>query len=294
MFDSRERGANCSDMNDVWKKAGLDHLSASQLLRTPAKWVFDYLHLSPAERIAQGVGWRAHLGSACHDSMQAILSAGQDFGSAIKEAEAYYDDCRSEEDDVIRIRLREAIPGVIESGTRVLSQAGFAGSKPEQYISVALPGVDIPVIGFIDMMQRTSTGGVRCAEIKTKGPKKTRILKDGTQGWGKATLPKKPEWNHVCQASIYNLAVGGETVIAYAAEHDAAIFTPDNCDELKPSGLAEALEDMRQRALLRQNLLNISTDAKMLTSIIDPDWRHMYQWNIKEEFLTRAKALWQQ
>ena len=51
---------------------------------------------------------------------------------------------------------------------------------------------------------------------------------------------------------------------------------------------------MRQRAILRQNLLNISTDPKALASIIDPDWRHLYQWKIKDEFLNRAKALWQQ
>ena len=60
-------------MTDVWKRANIDHLSASQLLRTPAKWVFDYMYLSPAERIKQGVGWRAHLGSACHDAMQNII-----------------------------------------------------------------------------------------------------------------------------------------------------------------------------------------------------------------------------
>lgn len=281
-------------MTDIWKQANIDHLSASQLLRTPAKWVFDYLYLSPGERMRQGVGWRAHLGSACHDAMQNILCDGLDFETSIKAGKIYYDDCISDEGEDMRVRLRQAIPGIIENGTRVLSDGGFANSTPEQAISVELPGVAVPVIGFIDMMQKTSSGGIVSAEIKTKGPKKTGIRKDGTQGWGKASIPKKPEWSHVCQSAIYNLAVGGDSVIAYAAEHDAVIFTADNCDELKPSGLAEALEEMRQRALLRQNLLTISTDPKQLTTIIDPDWRHMYQWKIKDEFLARAKELWQQ
>lgn len=283
-----------ADMTDVWTRANLDHLSASQLLRTPAKWVFDYLHLTPAERIAQGVGWRAHLGSACHDGMQAVVCDGQDYASAIRDAETYFDDCFGEDDDVMRDRFREAIPGIIENGTRALIEAGFVQSEAETRMSVELPGIGIPVIGFIDLLQLTSSGGYIVGEIKTKGPKKTRILKDGSQGWGKATLPKSPEFNHVCQASLYSLATGGEAVIAYVAEHDAVIFDKTNCDDLKPSGLAEALEEMRQRALLRQNLLTISTDPKRLTTIIDPDWRHMYQWKIKDEFLQRAKALWQQ
>ncbi len=281
-------------MTDVWKRANIDHLSASQLLRTPAKWVFDYMYLSPAERIKQGVGWRAHLGSACHDAMQNIICDALDFETSINAARDYYDDCEGEDDDAMRDRLREAIPGIIDHGARLLSQAGFVASKPEQYITVNLPGVAVPVVGFIDLMQTTSTGNIRNGEIKTKGPKKTRVLKDGSQGWGKATLPKKPEWSHVCQSAIYNYATGGESLIAYVAEHDAVIFSGADCDELKPSGLAEALEDMRQRAILRQNLLNISTDPKALASIIDPDWRHMYQWKIKDEFLNRAKALWQQ
>ena len=281
-------------MSNVWKAANLDHLSPSQLLRSSAKWIFDYLYCTPADRVAQGVSWRAHLGNACHDAMQDVVCEGQDFGSAKQKAFAYYDDCIAEEDDVMRDRLREAIPGIVESGTRVLTQAGFAGAKAEQYISVELPGIDVPVIGYIDLLQRTNSGGFRTGEIKTKGPKKTRVLKDGSQGWGKATLPKKPEWGHVCQGAIYGLATGGEVVVVYAAEHDAIAFDATTCDELKPSGLAEALEDMRQRALMRQNLLRISNDPKVLASITDPDWRHMYQWKIKDEYLERARDLWQQ
>lgn len=281
-------------MTDVWAKANITHLSASQLLRSPAKWIFDYVHLSPEERRNQGVGWRAVLGTCSHDAMQAIVCAGQDVRTSIRTAVNNYDMSEGDDDDVLRDRLREAIPGTIEQGTRVLIDAGFGGSKPEEYITLHLPGIDVPIVGYIDMLQNTSGGGIRNAEIKTKGPRKTRLLKDGSQGWSKASLPKAPEWTHVCQSAIYNAATGGECLLAYAAEHDAVIFDQTTCDELKPSGLAEALEEMRQRALIRQNLLNISTDAKTLASITDPDWRHMYQWKIKDEFIAKARALWQQ
>ena len=88
-----------------------------------------------------------------------------DFETSINAAHDYYDDCEGEDDDAMRDRLREAIEGIIDHGARLLSQAGFVASKPEQYITVNLPGVAVPVIGFIDL-QTTSTG------LKTADPKR--------------------------------------------------------------------------------------------------------------------------
>ena len=281
-------------MEDVWKRAHLDHLSAAQLLRTPAKWIFDYVYLSPAERIAQGVGWRAHMGSAVHDAVQAICIAGQDIDEAVAVALNEYDTCMAEDDQVLRQRMRDAIPGCVDHGVEAVSGAGFVAGKSEQFAKLELPGIAVPVIGYIDFQQTLANGALINCELKTKGPRKTRLLKDGSQGWSKATLPKRPEWKNVCQASIYSAATGAETVIIYAAEHDSITFTAENCDELKPSGLAVALEEMRQRALIRQNLLKISADPRVLASITDPDWQHMYQWKIGEEFLWKAKELWKQ
>jgi len=50
---------------------------------------------------------------------------------------------------------------------------------------------------------------------------------------------------------------------------------------------------MRQKALVRQNLLKFSDDPKVLASIIDPDWDHVYQWKLEDEFLEKAKKLWE-
>ncbi len=279
-------------MDDVWKRANIEHLSAAQLLRTPAKWIFDYVYLSPAERIAQGVGWRAHMGSAVHDAIQGICCAGQDIDEAIQIALNEYDTCKAEDDPVLCERMRAAMPGCVDNGVGAISEAGFVGSKSEQFAKLQMDGIYVPIIGYIDFQQMLPSGKIINCELKTKGPRKTRILKDGSQGWTKATMPKRPEWKHVCQAAIYSAATDAETVIIYIAESDSITFTADNCDELKPSGLAAALEEMRQRALIRQNLLNISPDPRVLASITDPDWQHMYQWKIGEEWLWKAKQLW--
>ena len=66
-----------------------------------------------------------------------------------------------------------------------------------------------------------------------------------------------------------------------------------NCDELKADNLAKCLEEMRQKALVRQNLLKFSDDPKVLASIVDPDWDHAYQWKLDDEYLQKARKLWE-
>ena len=41
---------------------------------------------------------------------------------------------------------------------------------------------------------------------------------------------------------------------------------------------------MRQKALVRQNLLKLSDDPKY-SSIVDPEWDHPYQWKLEDEYL---------
>ena len=71
------------------------------------------------------------------------------------------------------------------------------------------------------------------------------------------------------------------------------VFAFFNCDELKADNLAKCLEEMRQKALVRQNLLRFSDDPKVLASIVDPDWDHAYQWKLEDEYLQKARKLWE-
>lgn len=276
------------EISEVWKTAGLDHLSASQLLRTPAKWIFDYLHLSSEERRAVGVGERAAIGTSVHNAVQAIVCHGADIDEAIKAAQIAFDFHDADEDDAARVKFRECIPAMVQNGVDVCVENGFVGALDEERIECWFTDIHVPILGFVDLLM---PGSMFC-EMKTKAPRKTKLLKDGTQGWSKATLPKKPEFAHICQSAIYWHALRVTPSIMYIAEHDAVLFTAYNCEELQSDGIEYALEEMRQKALIRQNLLRVSTDAKVLASITDPDWSHMYQWKMKDEWLERAKTLW--
>mgnify|MGYP003124840316 FL=1 len=276
------------EISDLWKTAGFSHLSASQLLRSPAKWIFDYLHLTKEQRQEVGVGERAAIGTSVHTAVQSIVCHGADIDKAIEAAQIAFDFHPADEDDVLRVKFREVIPAMVHQGVNICVENGFTGAIDEERIDCWLDDVNVPILGFVDLLVE----GSMFAEMKTKAPRKTKLLKDGSQGWAKATLPKKPEFAHICQSAIYWHALRVTPSIIYIAEHDAVIFNAYNCEELQADGINHALNEMRQKALIRQNLLTVSTDPKVLASITDPDWGHMYQWKMKTEWLERAKELW--
>lgn len=275
------------EIGKEWRDADLTHLSVSQLNRTPAYWIYAYLYLRD-DRKNIIVGENAAVGTAVHDGLQAICCHGFAIEDQTLAAQVTFDFHDANQDQAKREKYRDCIPDMIRNGVDILTEYGFVGAVDEERIETWLDGVNVPLIGFVDML----VPDTMFCEIKTKAPRKTKLLKDGTQGWAKATLPKAPEKAHIAQAAIYHHALQVTPSICYVTDHDAVMYTPFNCDELKADALADAVEDMRQKALIRQNLLRVSTDPKVLASFTDPDWSHMYQWKIEDEYLEKAKKLW--
>lgn len=262
----------------------VSYMSASQLLKPTANRVFDYLHLRERRRDSK-VGFNAAVGTACHNAMQSVLCLGEDIETAITKAVAdvdFHTAPPSEPEDK-RDKYKEILPDMVHQGVDLLAEQ-FGGSKDEQRIEISLDGIDVPVIGYIDLVSSDTF-----CEVKTKSPRRGALKKDGTRGYSKASIPAVPEYNHICQVAIYHKATGLIPTIAYVAEHDAVLFTPDNCDELKPASLAHHLNEMYGKALRWQNLLKISTDPKVLAGIVEPDFTSFY-WD--EETMQEARELW--
>ena len=279
-----------SSENDTgleWLSVDLDHLSPSQLLTSTPSWIFKYLHLGK-ERRNIVVGENAALGSAVHSAIQNVLCGIPTYDAA-REAQIQFDMHDANEDNAKRIKFRGIIPQMIQNGVDTLLENGFFAALPEEKITTRLDGVNVDVIGYVDLVVPKT---IFC-EMKTKAPRKTKLLKDGSQGWSKGTLPKVPDKNHIMQLAIYQKALKITPSICYINEAEAVLFTPFNCEELKAENLAKCVEEMRQKALVRQNLLKLSDDPKVLASIVDPEWDHPYQWKLEDEYLQKARELWQ-
>ena len=154
------------EISELWKTAGFSHLSASQLLRSPAKWIFDYLHLTSDERRDVGVGERAAIGTSVHTAVQSIVCHGADIDEAIEAAQIAFDFHPADEDDVLRVKFRECIPAMVHQGVNICVENGFTGAIDEERIECWLDDVNVPILGFVDLLVEGSMFG----EMKTKAP----------------------------------------------------------------------------------------------------------------------------
>jgi len=273
-----------SEVPQYFETVQLHHFSPSQLNKPIANWIFDYVYLSKDKRREIKVGENAAYGTAVHGGIQAVLSAGSSIEDASEAALMDFDFHPADESAEKREKFRELIPACIESGVDLLAET-FGGCQEEKKVTCELAGISVPVMGYIDLF----TDKAFC-EIKTKAPRQGPARKDGTRNFGKATLPKKPEFSHLCQVAIYAKATELVPHLAYVSADDGVLFTPENCEELQSDMLNYCLNEMRRRAALRQNLLRISTDPKVLASLTDPDFQHPFYWN--HQFKDEAKELW--
>jgi len=272
------------DLLEKMKSVGVYHFSPSQLNRPLANWMFEYVYLSKEKRREIVVGENAAFGTAVHTVIQAVVCHGQDINEATEEAMTGYDFHPANFSDDKRDKFRELIPAAASVGIDLLSPL-FAGAQEERKIELMLDGVLVPVMGYVDLFK----DGL-LAEIKTKAPRQGMIKKDGTRSWAKASLPKEPQWEHVLQAAVYWKATGATPNIAYVSAEDGVIFSPDNCDKMSQDILDFAIEEIRRKAITRQNLLAVSTDPKVLAGLMEPDFNHPFYWG--HQFVNDAKELW--
>jgi hypothetical protein len=272
------------DLLEKMKSVGVYHFSPSQLNRPLANWMFEYVYLSKEKRREIVVGENAAFGTAVHTVIQAVTCHGQDIDEAVEEAMTGYDFHPANFSQDKRDKFRELIPAAATVGIDLLSPL-FAGAQEERKIELTLDGVLVPVMGYVDLFKDGSL-----AEIKTKAPRQGAVKKDGTRGWTKASLPKEPAWEHVLQAAVYWKATGATPNIAYVSSDDGVIYNPDNCDKMSEDVLNFAIEEIRRKAITRQNLLAVSTDPKVLAGLMEPDFNHPFYWG--HQFVNDAKELW--
>lgn len=272
------------ELLEKMKSVGVHHFSPSQLNRPLANWMFEYVFLSKEKRREIIVGENAAFGTSVHQIIQAVICHAQAIEDAVEASLTGYDFHPANFSQDKRDKFRELIPAAANVGIDLLSPL-FTGSEDERKIELMLDGVLVPVIGFVDMF--TDDGFV---EIKTKAPRQGQVKKDGTRSWTKASLPKEPQWEHIMQAAVYWKATGAKANIAYISADDGIIYNADNCEKMSDDVLDYAIEELRRKAITRQNLLAVSTDPKVLAGLMEPDFNHPFYWG--HQFVNDAKELW--
>ncbi len=257
-----------------FEELGLDHFSPSQLNKKLAVWMFQYVALSKEDRRQMKVGYPAIYGTAVHQGVQHYLCDGLVMDDAVEMAMTSYDLQQVKDtDDERNIAYRDKIQPAIEQGVELLGDA-FESAEAERHVTLELPELVLPIIGYVDLIK----DNVIC-ECKTKIGRMNQPKKDGTRTLGKAQIPAEPAQYHVEQVAIYSKATGAIPSIAYISHDRAVRFDPFNCQALRAENIDRAIENVRQKALKRQNLIAYSNDPRVLGGILEADFSHPFYWD---------------
>lgn len=162
----------------------------------------------------------------------------------------------------------------------------------ERSVLLNLKNAELPVIGRID-----AENSKAFIEFKTKHKKRNKPKKDGTTSY---SLPNINQgyfgWNdHILQVATYYFANEGKKKphLVVINESKYNIFTPDNCEDLKPENLKIHINKMDRIACERESIMSKHAGKHTWVQEISPDFTHFF-WKNMGEHLAKAKNLWKE
>ena len=160
----------------------------------------------------------------------------------------------------------------------------------ERSINLPLKNCILPVSGRVDIENKNAF-----VEFKTKHRKKNRPRKDKTVTYSLPNINKGyMGWqDHILQVATYYFANDGKKKphLVVMNEEKYNIFTPDNCDDLKPENLKLYLSKMSRVAHERESIMAKHAGKDTWVNEISPDFTHFF-WKGMGEHLDTAKKLW--
>jgi len=275
----------------------LNHFSPSQLNLPNDVWLHNYVYKDQEwRRNGKIPNPNMTAGNAAQDGLNRFIFDNYTSEEAQKDAVTQYakNKILYQDDQLLHFETNlDAMQMCVANGIAALNELKLKKQKDissELYCEYQLPGIDITTIGRTDVL--TSNYLI---ELKTKWKRKGAVRKDGTRGFNKVAIPKKPDFNYLGQVAFYWKATGKEPHLIYHTgnfEGDYAIFNKDNCEQMTPEYFEHSLEHYRQVQTVRQNLLQISTDPKVLAQYIQPDFSSFYWNDIRGTELEEARNLW--
>ena len=195
---------------------------------------------------------------------------------------------------VVRDEFVDVLTNAIEGVKEAHAAYGLNRIEGESEIFANLPGLELPYSGFPDFSRRV--------ELKTKWSG----VADTKSGKRSAPLPQQPDWNHVCQVAGYWFGTGLMQTIVYARKtpttkrktpgaDDAVgyrVFNESNSDKLSKDGLQGAINNIVAKCAIRENLLKSTNSVDEMLRLIEPDFGHMWAWDMRPAVLDEAKKLW--
>ncbi len=182
---------------------------------------------------------------------------------------------------VNRAEFADVLTNAIEGVKEAHAHYGLNRIEGESEIFTNLSGLELPYSGFPDFSRRI--------ELKTKWSSAAANTESGKRA---ASLPNQPDWSHTSQVAGYWAGTGLMQTIVYANANNFRVFNADNSDRLTNEGLQAALNHITAKCAIRENILKSADSVEQMLRLIEPDFAHMWAWDLRPEVLTEAKKLW--
>tara|TARA_R100000687_G_C6431681_1_gene156002 strand:+ start:55 stop:1008 length:954 start_codon:yes stop_codon:yes gene_type:complete len=284
----------------------LNHHSPSQINTADDMWGYKYLYLTQEERrhlpinskmisgICVGEMGQYEIGKAIWKFVkgkglvkQEIPKTKKIFDKAIDFFNKYQPE--TQDDKLSHQENKKGLALAYHQLKAALKEIGLKDPvECERSVSLDLPGCQLPVIGRIDFEDKDNF-----IELKTKWYKKNRPRKDGTQTY---SVPRIDEgylgWqDHLLQVAFYYLATGKKPHLLVLNPENYNIFTPDNCEDLKPKNLKNLVNKMKIICKRREEIMERHAGKTTWIQDIFPDFTHFF-WRGMGEHLKAAQILW--
>ena len=219
----------------------------------------------------------------------------------------------------------ETIPQTIQQGFIAFEKLNILKSEKvvaEDSINHIDHRLSLPIVGRTDVHFtdfNASSQGVAASsgdhgsdapflsvcELKTSWSRAGRVKKDGTMSFSSAKLPSTPNINHLQQLAFYCFSLRKKMTVSpyliYLTEDDFVIYTEKNCADLEPKNLKNYYEQLVTNCIRKERLLSRYIDLDepdmILAEIakdVEPNFDHMFYWNIGAKHYARAKEIWRQ
>ena len=284
----------------------LNHHSPSQINAADDMWGYKYLYLTQEERRNLPVNSKMHSGVCIGDMGQyeignyiwkfvkgkglvktEIPKTKKIFEKVLDKFDAYQPS--TDEDKLSHQENKKGLALTFHQLKQSLKEIGLKDPiECERSVSLELPGCQLPVIGRVDFEDENNF-----VELKTKWYKKNRPRKDGSSSY---SVPKIEEgymgWNeHILQVAFYYLATRKKPHLLVINPESYNIFTPDNCEDLKPENLKKLINKMRVVCKRREEIMERHSGKTTWVEDIFPDFDHFF-WKGMGDHLTAAMRLW--
>ncbi|HCX87629.1 MAG TPA: hypothetical protein DG761_06360 [Gammaproteobacteria bacterium] len=256
-------------MTDPFARFAIEHLSATSMLQFRSDPALGILYLVFGIREAGSPAM--HRGSALDHTIGQLLEEDTtlDHEGARAMAAAHYDDLIENTDEKYRPsdikREREVVCRCLDECYAVVSNwdAPLAYQHP---IRLSLQGIEVPVIGFIDLRYPDAV-----RELKSSGKPRSGIVDD-----------------HAFQVATYAMAI----------RQESGAWPQAFVDYLTPSGMSSYqlmngkrwVKEVVDTAASIRTLLERAADKDALCQLITPDYSH-WLWRYRPNSLAAAREL---